>query len=283
CVNARDAMPTGGSLRLSAANVTITAENQQAGPKVPPGDYVLLRVADTGSGIPPDLLTKIFQPFFTTKAPDKGTGLGLSTVASIVKKHGGVVDVESIPGKGTTFKILLPATESKSNIPTLPTTGELPVGHGQLILVVDDEQMVVELAKTTLENFGYRVITAPNGLEAVAVFQAHQAEIKLLLTDTDMPVLDGLSAIRTIRNMTPGLPVIAASGAERNLNDRANGDLKAVSLLAKPYGMAQLLEAVADALRAWPRDAQGVSPPTHILQDAWNPCGESVTNSGRRR
>jgi signal transduction histidine kinase/CheY-like chemotaxis protein len=249
CVNARDAMfPNGGRLALAAQNVELDAVSLATWPGAQPGNYVALSVADTGSGIPPEHLPRIFEAFFTTKPPDRGTGLGLSTVAAIVKRHNGFVDVRSEPGKGSTFKILLPATGSASAIESSPVPADLPTGHGELVLVVDDEQMVLELAKSTLEAYGYRVLTAHNGLEAIACFEARKDEIRLMVTDTDMPFMDGLSAIQAIQKMKPGIAFIVASGAKRDTQHFARLDTLRLVSISKPYGVSQLVDGVARAL-----------------------------------
>jgi signal transduction histidine kinase/CheY-like chemotaxis protein len=242
CVNARDAMPEGGKLTLSAANIAISAETLSH-PDDIPGRYVLLSVTDTGTGIPRHLFSRIFEPFFTTKSPDKGTGLGLSTVASIVKRHKGFVRLQSGLGKGTRFNIYLPAAETEEPSESKPRLSTLPIGHGELILVVDDEQLVLELAKSTLENYGYHVVTAPNGLEAIACFEAHKNEIRLIVTDTDMPFLDGKNAIKAIQKINPHVPIIFASGTNGETIDPI--DSTHIIALQKPYGVEQLLGCVA--------------------------------------
>jgi CheY-like chemotaxis protein/two-component sensor histidine kinase len=248
CVNARDAMPQGGQLTITARNLS-SGEVLPEGTQARPGPHVVLSVADSGTGIPPEVRARIFEPFFTTKTPDKGTGLGLSTVASIVKKHNGFIELDSAPGRGTEFRIFLPATASTVANEAKPKPAALPTGHGELILVVDDEQLVVELAKTTLENYGYRVLTAPNGLEAIARFEAHKSEIKLLVTDTDMPFLDGMNAIKAIQQSQPKLPILIASGASGNTERVSRIDTAHLSTLSKPYDVEQLLVGVAKALK----------------------------------
>jgi signal transduction histidine kinase/CheY-like chemotaxis protein len=245
CVNARDAMPGGGELTLVAQNHTMSAAEAKQHPNARPGNYVLLAVTDTGMGMSAKTIQRIFEPFFTTKTPDKGTGLGLSTVAHIVKKYDGFLQVQSKLGKGTTFKVFLPATATVSNSHAAsPQSRKLPIGHRELILVVEDERTLLELAKTTLENYGYQVLTARNGLEAVAFFEARKSEIRLLITDSDMPFLNGPEAVEKIHNLRPGLPVIMASGMHRD--HEALGRIKPALLtkLSKPYGVEQLLEVV---------------------------------------
>jgi len=248
CVNARDAMPQGGQLLLSAENVELTGDQVQAHPDSRPGEHILISVSDTGMGMSPEIVGRIFEPFFTTKTPDKGTGLGLSTVANVIKRHNGFLEVQSEPGKGTTFRIFLPAVESKSDEEPKPKLTALPTGHGELILVVDDEQMVLELAKTTLETYGYRVVAAHNGLEAIAYFEAHRDEVQLLITDTDMPFLNGIDAVHALQRIKSDLPIIIASGLQRETEHFRKIETSRVTTLSKPYGVEQLLEMVARTL-----------------------------------
>src|SRR5205085_2201389 len=160
-VNARDAMPDGGVITFSAENNIIDAATQkQVSAEAKPGFYVVIKVTDTGTGIPREILDKIFEPFFTTKETGKGTGLGLATVLGIVKSHGGFVQVQTEVNKGTTFLIYLPAMENATNQVQEGDQRQLPAGKGELILAVDDEASVLTMAKETLETFGYKVITA---------------------------------------------------------------------------------------------------------------------------
>lgn len=252
CVNARDAMTTGGNLTFSARNQVLTPEDVRPDEKIEPGNFVVLSVADTGSGIPPAILPRIFEPFFTTKAPEKGTGLGLSTVAIIVRRHRGTIRVESKLGAGTEFKIFLPAEAvAQAAEPALPV--RLPrAGQGELILIVDDEQLVIELARTALENYGYRVLTAPNGLDAIACFEAHRNEIKLLLTDTDMPLVNGIDSIRAMQKIRPDIPIIVASGGRRDTELLEKADIGRITTLGKPYQVDELLHAIENALHRKP-------------------------------
>jgi signal transduction histidine kinase/ActR/RegA family two-component response regulator len=248
CVNARDAMPQGGQLRLLAENVQIKQQTPGMTPETEPGPYVMLTVEDTGTGIPHELQTRIFEPFFTTKSPDKGTGLGLSTVVSIVQRHKGFVQIKSELGKGTEFRIFLPATAVQETAGASPNAASLPVGNGELILLADDEQMVIELGKTTLENYGYRVLTAQNGLEAIARFEVHKDQISLVITDTDMPFLDGVSAARAIRKISACVPIVMASATKFDTAFIARNEVGYVGMLGKPFDVEQLLKAVANGL-----------------------------------
>lgn len=248
CVNSRDAMPQGGKLTIAARNITLDEESARKHSDVQPGHYVALAVTDTGVGMSPDTVKRIFEPFYTTKTADKGTGLGLSTVAQIIKRHHGFIEVQSSVGEGTTFTMLLPATmvTDTKNIGVKPTRTHL--GKGELILVVDDEQMLLAMAKTTLENYGYRVITARNGLEAVACFEARKSEIRLLMSDTDMPFLNGARAIEKIRELKPEVPVIIAGGMQSAEELTTHPGDTQLTRLSKPYGVEELLSTVEQAL-----------------------------------
>jgi PAS domain S-box-containing protein len=247
CVNARDAMPRGGTLTLSAENVTLDEHYASMNVEGSPGPYVCIEVQDTGSGIAPDMLDKIFDPFFTTKDVGKGTGLGLSTSLSIVKAHGGFFRVYSELGTGTSFKIYLPAGvgESLSPEPVAPT---LPRGNGQLVLVIDDEPSIRQISRQTLEAFGYSVLTAADGAEGIALFAARQAEIQVVIVDMMMPILDGPATIQVLQRLKPNLPIIGASGLAANGNLARAASLGVKHFLQKPYGAADLLNTLRQVL-----------------------------------
>lgn len=247
CVNARDAMPKGGQLALSVENVRLKGNSVPA--NAAPGPYVLLVVSDTGTGIPPEVLPRIFEPFFSTKSPDHGTGLGLSTVASIVKHSGGFLDIKTEPGRGTEFRIRLPAVETTEAAELKPEETPLPEGHGEMILVMDDEEAVRELTKTTLENYGYCVVTALNGLHGIARFEELKDKIRLIVTDSDMPFLDGISAVCSMQQLKPDIPAIIASGAKHDPKQLQRLDSKNLANLGKPYSLKELLGSVARMLR----------------------------------
>ncbi|HVY72308.1 MAG TPA: ATP-binding protein, partial [Verrucomicrobiae bacterium] len=240
CVNARDAMPRGGVLRLTAT--IAPRETPEA------REYVVIAVSDTGSGIPAGKLEEIFQPFFTTKDPGQGTGLGLSTAKGIVEHHGGFMTVQSTVGVGSTFQVYLPS-RTKSHAPAAPPpTVVLPSGKGELVLIVDDETAVLEILKTVLETFHYRVLTAADGAKALQVFQENAKAIDVVVSDLSMPVLDGMALIRTLRHENPSLRIIGSSGL---LSSEQQAQLEALSLtvfLPKPYPPETLLRALRDAL-----------------------------------
>jgi len=207
CVNARDAMPAGGTLTLSAENFPVDEHYASMTPGAKPGPHVCFDVTDTGMGIPPQNMEKIFDPFFTTKELGHGTGLGLSSVIGIVKSHGGFMTVHSEIGRGTTFKVYLPAVVDK--LERLAETPEtvLPPAHGELLLLVDDEKAILQVARALLEGHGYRILTAEDATEALALFAMRKDEIKLVLTDLAMPLMDGVSLIRTLKKMKPDVCV----------------------------------------------------------------------------
>jgi two-component system, cell cycle sensor histidine kinase and response regulator CckA len=245
CVNARDAMPHGGVLRLEAANFE-SNELTPAHLSLQRGRYVQLSVIDTGEGMPREIVDRIFDPFFTTKPIGKGTGLGLSTVLGIVRSHGGAITVYSEVGKGTAFHVYLPVSDEldEAAIPDAAPSA----GHGELILVVDDEAPIRETTSDLLKLHGYQVIAASNGQQALLEVSLHGARIGLLLTDLMMPVMDGMTLIRIVRGLVPGLPVIASSGLG-NEEQRAELEQMGITqILRKPYEPNRALQEIAHAL-----------------------------------
>ena len=247
-VNARDAMPDGGTLTISAENYILESDIEHQGTQIMPGFFVLLRISDTGTGIPPHVLDKIFEPFFTTKEPGKGTGLGLSTVLGIVKSHGGFVQVQTEVNQGTTFNIYLPAQENLEVQPAESEPVDLPTGNGQLLLAVDDEAAVLTMTKETLETFGYRVITAHDGAEAVALFTTHHGQIAGVLTDMLMPHMDGPATIRVLKSIDPSVKIIAASGLMDAERVKDATGLEHIAFLMKPYTAEKLLTTIKRVL-----------------------------------
>jgi PAS domain S-box-containing protein len=242
CVNARDAMPNGGKLTIEVENCVFDEHYVAMNLQAKAGRYVKISVTDTGIGMPPAILNKIFEPFFTTKPVNKGTGLGLSTVMAIVKSHGGIVNVYSEPGKGTTFKVYLPATEiathEQANAAPRVT---MPRGSGETVLVVDDEDSILTITGKTLQAFGYRVLTATNGAEAVATYAQHKLEIAVVLTDMMMPVMDGPATIYALMKINPAVKIIAASGLTANGSGNPSPGGKVKHFLTKPYTAETLL------------------------------------------
>lgn len=248
CVNARDAMPKGGLLTLTAKSLQVDEAYVRMNPDARPGPYIVLSVSDTGTGIPRDIQDRIFEPFFTTKELGKGTGLGLSTVLGIVKSHGGFVTVHSEAGQGTRFDIYLPAEPSSQPRPVESGRAALPMGHGELVLVADDEPAVREISRQTLERHGYRVVLAEDGVGAVAMAALHAQDLKLLITDAMMPNMDGREATRAVRILVPKVRVIAASGFASDSNEPEAQGAEADAILRKPFTAETLLRAVGELL-----------------------------------
>jgi PAS domain S-box-containing protein len=252
CVNARDAMPNGGKLTITLDNAMLDDVYVSMYPDFKPGAYVVARVIDNGIGIPPAIQEKIFEPFFTTKEVGKGTGLGLSTSLNIIKSHGGFIQINSIPGQETVFTIYLPADSETQPAegPLLHEEPELPRGHGELIMVVDDEENFRTVSKTTLERYGYRVLLAAHGAEAVALYAQHRDTIDLVLTDMAMPVMDGAHTIFALKAINPKIRIICSSGGESK-----GGASKAAYhgvryFIPKPYTSDVMLRTIAEALSA---------------------------------
>ena len=248
CVNARDAMPQGGEMSIRAENVTLDDSYARMHLEAQPGRYVLVTVADTGVGIPPEVLGRIFEPFFTTKEVGKGTGLGLSTALTIVRSHGGFVNVYSEPRRGTQFAVYMPAIESAAEAaPRMQS--DLPLGQGELVLVVDDEESIRQITKGTLETFGYRVVTAEDGAEAVALYAQNRDEVACVITDMMMPFMDGPATIRALQKMNPRVKIIAASGLGGQDKAAEAASAGVQLFLPKPYTAEKLLKSLARIIR----------------------------------
>jgi CheY-like chemotaxis protein len=249
CINARDAMPDGGRLTISAKSMKVDDARAALFSNARAGDYVLIEVADTGTGIPPAIINKIFDPFFTTKEPGKGTGLGLSMVLGIVKSHGGFLNVESEPGKGTTFQVFLPVGNDKAAPPRKVSTTALPQGNGESILVVDDEAEIRKLLETILTRNGYHVILASDGNEALKEYVLQAGAVKLVLTDVMMPWVDGVVLTRALRKIDPAVKVIASTGQPELSRVDELMALGVKAFLGKPYNAEKLLVTVDTVLK----------------------------------
>jgi two-component system, cell cycle sensor histidine kinase and response regulator CckA len=248
CVNARDAMPGGGDLLLAVENCEVDEAMARANAGARPGRHVLLRVSDTGTGIAPEHLDKIFDPFFTTKAVGQGTGLGLSTVLGIVASHGGFIQLESVVGGGTQFRIYLPACAQLEINGPVPTP-DGPVGHGELILLVDDERAVRHATRLMLECHGYRVVEARDGEDALERFQQYGTEVSLAVVDLLMPRMDGVELIRQLR-LLPGYcpPIVAMTGVGQSPLVAQLKKLGDMPILEKPFTAEALLQPMAQLL-----------------------------------
>jgi PAS domain S-box-containing protein len=254
CVNARDAMPGGGVLTIGTDNKMFDESLAAMTPGAKAGPYVLLRVTDTGTGIPTDIIGRIFDPYFTTKGAEKGTGLGLSTVVGIVSSHGGFMGLASKVGEGTTFQVFLPALPEAVAAKGGEKGAEMHLGHGELLLVVDDEKGVSDTIRDTLIRYGYRVVTASDGAEATVEFALHKDDISAVITDLDMPIIDGVALIRILKKIKPTVPIIVSSGLA---SDKGRGNSKAelnalgvTAFIQKPYTVEAILRAVHDLLSA---------------------------------
>ncbi|MEH2172621.1 hybrid sensor histidine kinase/response regulator [Nostoc sp.] len=241
CINARDAMPHGGILKISAKNFWVDSHYARMNIDAKAGSYVMISVRDTGTGIKREIIDRIFEPFFTTKEVGKGTGLGLSTVLGIIKSHNGFVNVVSEVGKGTEFQVCLPVTQTIEADSKLARYQELPAGHGELILVVDDEDSIREVTQTWLEQNAYKVLVAGDGIDAIALYTKHQQEISVVLVDMMMPCMDGPTTINVLKKINPDIKIIGVSGLASNHEMIKNLGNSVKTLLSKPYTSSDLL------------------------------------------
>jgi PAS domain S-box-containing protein len=248
-VNARDAMPEGGSLTLRVENVTLEKAAATLDPRARAGRYVMLAVEDSGTGIPPEVQVKMFDPFFTTKPVGQGTGLGLSIALGIIESHGGFLLVDSKAGEGAAFRVYLPALaagkDAASHVPASPRRG-----RGELLLVVDDELSVRELVRANLEASGYNVIAAAGGDEALTLFRERHSHIHAAIVDLLMPGMNGRTLIRELLALEPRMPILAISGSAQEEENRTDGPLGVRAVLPKPFAASTLLEWVATLLPA---------------------------------
>ena len=253
CVNARDAMPNGGTISLTCANRRIDAAQAAAIPGARPGAFVVIEVGDNGSGIPPEVFPHIWEPFFTTKGEGKGTGLGLSTVRGIVEEHRGFVTLQSTVGAGTTFQVHLPAAESDLSVSIEVGPAFAPRGDGELLLLVDDEAANRDVAQTILARHGYRVLVAASGAEAVSIFIPRTGEIRLVITDLHMPTIDGAALSHILQRFKPGLKILAMSGLSQGEGAvTEKPESFASDFLAKPFKSEVLLTKVHALLHPAP-------------------------------
>lgn len=250
CVNARDAMPEGGRLTIELECKDANTIHDSLFGQNRAERYLLLKVSDNGTGISPEVQKKIFDPFFTTKSPDKGTGLGLASARSIIRGHGGEIACYSRLGQGTTFTIYLPTTTNTMELFHERDAEDIIRGHGELILVADDEQVITQLLSEMLQEAGFRTVTANNGADALAKSIEHGANLKAVITDVQMPHMDGLKFARTLRKLNPDIPIVAISG---RIEAHAEQELKKLGLkptLHKPFSEKQLFAVLKQSLRA---------------------------------
>jgi PAS domain S-box-containing protein len=248
CVNARDAMPNGGTITIVAQALMVDAVYASTAPEANPGKYLRLQISDTGTGIPPEIIDRIFDPFFTTKSPDKGTGLGLSNVLGIVKGHGGFIKVYSQPGQGSTFAIHLPADAKTADTEHLVRPAGNFHGRGEIILFVDDEPAVRDVAQSVLKHLNFRPLTAADGSEGLLEAMDHRTEISAIIADLHMPHMDGLAFVRALRRVLPDIPVIMASG---RMDPKVRDELLTLNVktfLDKPFTEIQLATVLQEIL-----------------------------------
>jgi CheY-like chemotaxis protein len=252
-VNARDAMPDGGELRIEVADVDLTETKTKEHPGLAPGSWVMLAVSDTGCGMDDETRARLFEPFFTTKEQGKGTGLGLSTVYGIVKQSGGHISVESAPGRGSTFRIYLPMADRADTSQPGGRDVQADMASGsETILLVEDDASVRDLAREVLEMNGYTVIEAGDGVEALAIYGQKAPEIDMMVTDLVMPRLGGRELAREVARDQPELPVLYLSG----YTDSAalhQGGLDGSYFLQKPFTPAALAHKIREVLDATER------------------------------
>ena len=243
-VNARDAMPMGGTLVFTASNKTVDAQFPGIDTDSPAGSYIELTVADSGTGMTPEVRERIFEAFFTTKGEGKGTGLGLASVHAIIKKYHGFVNVTSEVGRGTTFRIYFPVDPSLRTDSRPPMQLNNQRGSGETVLLIDDERSIRDIAQQTLEGFGYHVLVAGDGIEGIALYMRNRAAIRIVITDMMMPNCDGLSTIRALLGINPELRIIAASGLEID-REKVRG---VSDFLRKPYSAEAMLQLIREVL-----------------------------------
>lgn len=248
CVNARDALPEGGIITLGADLFEIDEQNAALTPAVAEGTYVVFQVEDNGTGMPAEVLDRCFEPFFTTKAHGQGTGLGLSTSLAIAESHGGFIRGYSEVGRGTTFRLYVPLAIGSAAASQSGQNVDIVGGRGELVLVVDDDSAGLDVTAKTLMAFGYNVITAANGAEAVTIFEQRRLEIDLVLTDMMMPVMDGPSAVQILKGIRPDVAIVAASGLDAEGRTARMMELGVNHFLAKPYSATNLLQVLRAAL-----------------------------------
>ncbi|WP_221029355.1 hybrid sensor histidine kinase/response regulator [Actomonas aquatica] len=249
CVNARDAMPDGGELVLKMRNVSLTAETVPVGARLDPGDYVRVEVRDTGTGISPDILPYVFEPFFSTKETGKGTGLGLATAMSIVRDHNGELLLDSTVGEGTTFTLFVPTLESLATDETRsPFAEPLMKGDGRLVLLVDDQASIREVGRNVISGLGFRVIAAANGNEALKILQDQGNAIDLIITDRDMPEMGGATLISHARDLAQRAQFIIASGYMNKEEVEELRELGVAAVLQKPFAQRDLVRVLRHVL-----------------------------------
>jgi CheY-like chemotaxis protein len=248
CTNAYHAMHAdGGTLRIKLSAVSLPSEASPPVPEMLPGDYIQITVADTGSGIPAELLERIFEPYFTTKEKDKGTGLGLAVVHGIVASHNGHITVKSETGRGTTFNVYFPAIKRKQQITVQPEKIDLPGGN-ERILFVDDESAIVKVNKTRLERLGYHVTGVSSSKDALALFENRPDAFDLVITDMTMPEMSGEGLARNCLRIRPEMPVILCTGYSDIITEARAREIGIKEYVLKPILIQDLAAAIRRAV-----------------------------------
>jgi len=251
CVNAKDAMPDGGRLKIETRNITVDEDYRRLHVGAKPGRYVVIEVSDTGIGMSKETMDRMFDPFFTTQGWDfrKGTGLGLSVSMGIVEQHDGWITCESEPGKGTTFTVYFPAVEESPAVrKPAPVVETIP--GGEKILLVDDEEYVRDLGKRILEREGYTVITAANGKDALAIYAKEQSSIALVVLDLIMPQMEGKKCLEELLKINPDVKVIVSTGHSPDARESLLLGSLARGFVNKPYEVGQMVQTVKGVLKA---------------------------------
>jgi two-component system, cell cycle sensor histidine kinase and response regulator CckA len=251
CVNARDAIADVGKVTIETGNAVFDETYCAHHAGFLAGEYVLLAVSDDGCGMSKNVLDQIFEPFFTSKGVGLGTGLGLSTVYGIVKQNDGFINVYSEPGKGTTFRIYLPryADEAVATRGERQTAQEIPLSRGETVLVVEDEPAILTMAKTMLEDLGYRVLAAGTPCEALELAEEHASQIQLLITDVVMPEMNGRDLAERLQSLCAGMKILFMSGYTANMIVQRGVLNEGVNFIQKPFSTKELAVAVRDAVR----------------------------------
>jgi PAS domain S-box-containing protein len=271
CLNARDAMPDGGSLVLETANVVFAETPARAPVEARPGEFIRLSVRDNGCGIPPDVRARIFEPFFTTKGPGKGTGLGLAMVFGIVQQHDGWIECQSEPGRGTTFGMYIPRHGDAALLPGSVAASQSPLHGRETVLLVDDEEMIRNLGRTILQRYGYEVLVAEDGQDAIEVYKREQDRIDLVILDLTMPRLSGHDAFRQLLRINPAVRVLFASGYSAEHITETDPE-RVLGFVGKPYSQNELAQSVRSALeksRHAPRE--NISKGSTVVRHAFTP------------
>jgi CheY-like chemotaxis protein len=246
-INAKDAMPQGGHVTICTSHATLDERYCRTYPEVQPGEYVVLNVSDTGSGMDKDVVDRIFEPFFTMKKPGEGTGLGLAIVFGIVKSHGGYISCRSSPGKGTTFELCFPAMELEIGS-NASDASERPVLGTETILLVDDEEPIRNFATEVLSKVGYTVLVAADGREALEIYQKQGSTIDLVVLDLVMPKMGGVQCLEELVKIDPRARVLIVSGHLLDPHTTALIQQRAKGIVKKPLKVADVLRAVRGVL-----------------------------------